>query len=314
MEVEVLNYGGIITSIKVPDSRGKIDDVVLGFKNPEDYQKEHPYFGCLVGRYANRIAKGIFELEGKTYKLAINNGPNSLHGGLKGFDKHFWDVTPGDSKLTLRRISPDGEEGYPGNLELIVTYSLSPENELLIEYKAMTDKTTHLNLTNHSYFNLNPMAGNILEHELMINAQKFTVVDPALTPTGELRDVRNGPMDFLQAHKIGQNLSEVPGGYDHNYVLMAQATHLKHAATLTERTSGRVMEVHTTQPGIQFYSGNFLDGTLEGKNGNRYQKHDGFCLETQHFPDSPNWPHFPSTKLAPSEIFESTTLYRFYTL
>lgn len=312
LELTFLNYGGIIQRLRVPDKNGKMDDVVLGFDEPEDYTKDHPYFGALIGRYANRIAKGRFQLEGKHYELAINNGPNSLHGGLIGFDRVLWEVkeNPDHFSYTLFHRSPHGHEGYPGNLDVEVTYTISKSRELIIDYKVTTDHATPVNLTNHAYFNLSGISEkNILEHELWINADKFTEVDSDLTPTGKLIDV-TGPMDFREHKTIGRDIDKVPGGYDHNYVL-SNIPLRDPKARLVDPQSGRMLEIFTTQPGIQFYSGNFLDGSLIGKNRIRYQKHQGLCLETQHFPDSPNHKHFPTTVLRPGEEFISKTIYKF---
>lgn len=318
MKVDVINYGGIITAIHAPDKNGKFEDVTLGFDAPSEYQKksEHPYFGALIGRYGNRIAKGKFTLDGKEYTLAVNNGPNALHGGLKGFDKVFWDVkqNQNENSLTLSYTSKDGEEGYPGNLKATVTYKLTDANELKIDYEATTDKPTPVNLTNHSYFNLSAdKKKGILDHVIMINADGYTAVDKDLTPTGETIKVAGTEMDFTTPKKIGQDISRVKegGGYDHNYVLRDWDGSLKMAATLHDPESGRMMEVWTTEPGIQFYSGNFLDGKLVGKKGDAYQKNDGLCLETQHFPDSPNHQNFPSTILRPGKLYKSSTVYKF---
>lgn len=314
MIVRISNYGGIVTSIVVPDKKGKFDDVVLGYDNLDGYLKDTPYFGAIVGRYANRIAKGKFTLDNIEYSLVTNNGPNHLHGGIKAFDKVIWNAeTYQDSSwaaLVLHYISEDGEEGYPGNLDVIVKYTLTNDNELKIDYKATTDKPTPINLTHHSYFNL---AGSvdldILEHTLWINAKKYIIVDETLIPTGELRDVE-GPMDFRSPKKIGAQIAEVPGGYDHTYVLKKQDK-LAVVATLTDSLSGRIIDVYTSEPGMQFYTGNFLDGTIIGKNGIAYKKHYGLCLETQHFPDSPNQIDFPNTILQPGEMYKQQTVYRF---
>ncbi len=317
LEVAITNYGGIITSILAPDREGHFEDVVLGFDSLGGYLSGHPYFGCIVGRYANRIARGKFELDGKIYKLATNNGPNHLHGGEEGFDKKIWkatDIVKSDSVyLVLEYTSPDGEEGYPGNLDVKVTYVLNNENELKIYYEAQCDKPTPVNLTNHSYFNLaGAGSGNILDHELMIEADKYTVVDETLIPTGELRPVENTPMDFKNSKKIGKDLDQVKGGFDHNFVLNNKGKFSK-VAEAFEPISRRVLEVFTSEPGIQFYSGNFLDGTETGKNNKTYHKHYGFCLETQHFPDSPNHPEFPEVILTPGEIYQHQTMYKFST-
>ena len=322
----ITNYGGILTSLLVPDKNGKMGDVVLGFDSVEGYtsalyEKESPYFGALIGRYGNRIAKGRFTIDGKSYSLPINNPPNSLHGGTRGFDRRVWQATPGTSTdgpaLTLVYQSKDGEEGYPGTLNVQVVYTLTDANVLRIAYTATTDKPTVLNLTNHSYFNLNHgPATDALGHELTLNAERFTPVDNTLIPTGALALVDATPMDFRQAHTIGERIAKVPGaapgGYDHNWVLAdAMRSELAPAATVYEPATGRTMAVYTDQPGIQFYSGNFLKGNLKGKGGVVYAQHYGFCLETQHFPDSPNVPRFPSTVLRPGKTFQSTTEYRF---
>jgi aldose 1-epimerase len=318
--IKVITYGGIITEIHVPDKDGKLDDVTLGFDSLKGYLAGHPYFGALVGRYANRIGKGRFTLDGKEYTLATNNGPNHLHGGTKGFDKVVWEATMHGVKtqgpyVTLHYLSRDGEEGYPGNLDLTVTYTWSDKNELTIDYTATADKPTPINLTNHAYFNLAGIhGGDILGHELMIPAEKYTPTDDTLIPTGKIEPVEGTPFDFRTQKAIGKDIAQIkadPVGYDLNYVLNNNDQKLVLAARVTEPKTGRVMEVHTTQPGIQFYSGNFLDGSLNGKGGVAYKKHYGFCLETQHFPDSPNHPNFPSTILKPGETFKSTTRYTF---
>lgn len=316
LEVHVTNFGGIITKILTRDKNGKLGDVTLGFDRAEDYEKnkQHPYFGALIGRYGNRIAKGRFTLEGKEYKLAVNNGPNHLHGGLKGFDKVFWETKQDGNKLTLSYISPDGEEGYPGKLKTIVTYELNDQDELKIEYLAETDKPTVINLTNHTYFNLSADKNQtILDHEIQIFADEITEVDKDLTPTGKFKKVAGTEMDFTQMKRIGQDIGKVKegGGYDHNYVLRGKMGELRKVAALHDPGTGRFMEVFTTEPGLQFYSGNFLDGKLVGKNKDAYKKNDGLCLETQHFPDSPNHPNFPSTVLRPGNKYTSTTIYKF---
>jgi aldose 1-epimerase len=311
-------------SLKVPDSKGALGDIVLGFDSLDGYLADNPFFGALVGRYGNRIAKGHFTLDGKEYTLPINNGANALHGGLKGFDKHIWTAKPGQGKdgqtLELTYVSKDGEEGYPGTLTATVTYTLTNANELRIHYQATTDKPTVLNLTNHSYFNLAGAGnGDILGHELMLNADKFTPVDKGLIPTGELRPVDGTPFDFRKATAIGARINaddeqiKLGGGYDHNFVLNGQAGTMRLAARATEPKSGRVLEVSTTEPGVQFYTGNFLDGTLHGKGGKVYNKRYGFCLETQHYPDSPNKPSFPSTVLRPGQKYDTTTVFKFST-
>ena len=314
---KITNYGAIVTSLIVPDKNGKFDDIVLGFDSLQDYLDGHPYFGAIVGRYGNRIAKGRFTLDGVEYTLATNNEKNHLHGGIKGFDKAVWDAEEFESNdgvgLKLSYISPDGEEGYPGNLSVKVAYTLTNNNELKIDYEAETDKATPVNITHHGYFNL-AGAGkkDVLDHKLQIDADKYTVVDETLIPTGELRNVENTPMDFKTPHLIGERIEQVPGGYDHNYVINNNGKMLK-VIEVYEQESGRIMEVLTTEPGVQFYSGNFLDGTNIGKGGKVYYKHYGFCLETQHFPDSPNQPDFPTTILKPGEKYGYTTIYRFLT-
>lgn len=322
MEVQITNFGGIVTSIKVPDRSGRVADVVLGFKNLDDYLKPHPSFGTAVGRFANRIAKGRFTLNGVEYKLAINNGENHLHGGIKGFDDVFWTAeeinTPAGPGVRLTYLSKDGEEGYPGNLKVTMTYTLTHRNELRIDYVATTDKDTVINLTHHSYFNLaGEGSGDILNHRLKLNAARFTPTDAGSIPTGELRSVRGTPFDFLMPHTIGERINQddeqlkFGNGYDHNFVLNGRMGALRQAAVVTDPSSGRIMEVWTTEPGIQLYTGNFLDGTLVGKAGHPYQRRTGFCLETQHYPDSPNKPNFPTTTLKKGATFKSTTIYRF---
>ena len=316
MKVSILNYGGTVTKIITKDKAGNDGDVVLGYDSLSgNLQKGNPYFGVLVGRYANRIAKGKFTLDGKTYQLAVNNGANTLHGGLKGFDKVVWTVEKlaGDSSLQLTYKSKDGEEGYPGNVVATVVYSLSAANELKIDYKATTDKATPINLTNHCYFNLSAGADStILNHELMLVADKYTPVDTSLIPTGKIDLVKGTAFDFTTAKLIGKDLASVVGGYDHNWVLNKTGKGLELAATVYHAASGRFMEVFTTEPGIQFYSGNFLDGTLTAtKGGKKYVQHAALCLETQHFPDSPNEPSFPSVILKPGETYTHTAVYKF---
>ena len=320
MEVTITNYGGAITAIKVPDRKGEFGDVVLGFNTLAEYLKNPRYFGAIIGRHANRIARGEFSLSGKTYRLTQNNGPNHLHGGNKGFDKVVWDAQEetgqAEAQLRLNYESADGEEGYPGNLSAAVTYKLLSTNELRIDYRATTDQDTIVNLTNHSYFNL---AGSdtILTHELMINADRFTPVAEDLIPTGEIREVRDSPMDFTRSVSIGATITEkydqlnFTGGYDHNFVLTKSDESLRLAARVYEAMSGRILEVLTTQPAIQFYSGNFLDGSVAGKGGTVYKKYAGFCLEPQHYPDSPNHPAFPTTVLKPGEEYSQTSVFRF---
>lgn len=316
LEVRMINYGGIITSIMAPDRNGKRDDVVLGHDSLEGYLHRSRYFGALIGRYANRIARGRFTLNAAEYQLAINNGQNHLHGGVRGFDKVIWDAQVLDDGVQLTYLSRDGEEDYPGNVKTTVTYRLDAANELRVDYYATTDRDTIINLTNHSYFNL-AGGGTILDHELQIEADAFTPIDETLIPTGEIRSVKGTPMDFTSPTAIGARIGDndsqlsLAGGYDHNFVLRGDRGTLRPAAKVYEAQSGRVMEVFTTQPGLQFYSGNFLDGSLVGKSGRAYTKNSGCCFETQHFPDSPNQPHFPSTVLRPSEKYHHTTIYRF---
>lgn len=308
VEVSITNYGGTVTSIKVPDRNGVFGDIVLGYDTIEEYMRNPRYLGALIGRYANRIAGGRFSLNGVEYQLAQNNnGANHLHGGMRGFDKRIWKVSETPASLHLEYFSPDGEESYPGNLTVAVDYSLNDQNELRIEYHATTDKDTIINLTNHSYFNL-AGHGTILDHELTLRADSFTPVSDELIPTGEIRAVDGTRMDFRTPRVISE------GGYDHNFVLNDwQLGSVRSVAKLREPKSGRVMEVFTTQPGIQFYSGNFLDGSLIGKGGVAYQKYAALCLETQHFPDSPNQPNFPSTVLRKGETYNETTIYKFTT-
>ena len=322
VEVKITNYGGIVVSLLVPDRNGKLDDVVLGYKTLKEYIKNSPYFGAIIGRYSNRIGKARFTLNSVECILAQNNGENHLHGGIKGFDKVVWDAEEvrGDDSvgLKLTYLSKDGEERYPGNLSVTVIYILTNNNELKINYSATTDKDTVVNLTNHSYFNLTGTGEwTILGHELMLNADRFTPVDDGLIPTGELRSVKGTPMDFTRPTAIGARIEQddeqlnLGPGYDHNWVLNNQNGSLALAARVYEPVYGRIMEVYTTQPGMQFYSGNFLDGTITGKNGKAYVKRFAFCLETQHFPDSPNKPDFPSTVLKPGEKYTQSTIYKF---
>ncbi len=316
MQVNIINYGGTITGIMVPDRNGNKGNVLLSYDSLSGYlQKGNPYFGALIGRYGNRIANAKFTLDGKNYTLAANNDGNALHGGLKGFDKVMWAVQklPGDSSLQLTYLSKDGEEGYPGNLSVKVVYTLTADNGLSIEYSATTDKATPINLTNHSYFNLSAgRDSTILGQKLKINANKFTEVNDKLIPTGKLPDVKGTPMDFTSEKTIGRDIQQVKGGYDHNWVLNRSGTGLERIATVYDSTSGRFMEVYTTEPGVQFYSGNFLDGTLTNTaNGAKYVKHAALCLETQHFPDSPNQPSFPSTILKPGQTYSHKTMYKF---
>jgi aldose 1-epimerase len=318
LTAKVMTYGATLVSLGVPDRNEDIADITLGCDDIEGYMAASPYFGSTVGRYANRIAKGKFALEGEEYTLATNNGENHLHGGIKGFDKVLWQAEPfREEKMVGVKFvyfSKDGEEGYPGNLACTVSYMLNDRNELNIVYEAETDKATPVNLTHHSYFNLAGQGeGDILAHELMIAANKYTPVDASLIPTGEIRAVADSPMDFTTPHAIGERIDQVEGGYDHNFVLRSDGGSLSLAASVYEPKTGRVMEVLTTEPGIQFYSGNFLDGTITGKAGKVYHQHYGFCLEPQHFPDSPNKPNFPSTILQPGAKYLTRTLFKFST-
>ncbi|HEX5082855.1 MAG TPA: aldose epimerase family protein [Blastocatellia bacterium] len=321
VEARITTYGGIIVSLKTPDRAGKLDDIVLGFDSLDEYLKGNPFFGAIAGRYANRIAKGRFTLNGAEYKLAVNNGENSLHGGIVGFDKVVWKARPVPTKegvaLELAYLSKDGEEGYPGNLSVKVVYTLTDKNELRIDYSATTDKDTVINLTNHSYFNLAGQgSGDILNHQLTINAKSFTPVDSTLIPTGELRPVKGTPFDFTQPTAIGARVNQddeqlkFGGGYDHNFVVDGQTGVLRRAAKAVDPSTGRVLEVWTTEPGVQFYIGNFLT-EMKGKAGKTYNKRYGFCLETQHFPDSPNKPDFPSAVLKKDGEYKTTTVFKF---
>ncbi len=319
LEAAITNYGARVVSLKVPDRTGKPADIVLGFDSLDGYLKENPYFGAVVGRYGNRIAHGKFKLNGHEYTLVRNNGENHLHGGTRGFDKRVWTAAPKPDGVLLTYLSKDGEEGYPGNLSVAVRYTLSA-NELKIDYEAKTDKDTVLNVTNHSYFNLAGQGeGDILQHRVTMRADRFNPVDKTLIPTGELRKVDGTPFDFRTPHAIGERIGQdneqikFGGGYDHNWVLNSQGGALSLAARVEEPTTGRAMEVLTTQPGIQFYTGNFLDGTLTGKSGKVYKRRYAFCMETQHYPDSPNHPAFPSVVLKPGEQYRSTTVFRFST-
>lgn len=318
---KITNYGGIVTSLMVPDRNGNLADVVLGYDNVDSYIENNPYFGALIGRYGNRIADGKFSLDGVEYTLAKNNGENHLHGGIKGYDKVVWSAKETKTNegvgLELTYLGPDGEEGYPGNLSITVIYTLTNNNELKVDYFATTDKKTVVNLTHHSYFNL-AGEGNILGHELMLNADRFTPVDEGLIPTGELRVIEGTPFDFTKATTIGARIDQddeqlrFGGGYDHNWVLnKSRSGIMTLAASLYDPKSGRLMEIFTTEPAIQFYAGNFLDGTITGKRGQIYLYRSGLCLETQHYPDSPNKPDFPSTVLNPGEEYRHTTIHKF---
>lgn len=319
--LQAITYGGIITALRVPDRNGRFDDIVLGFNELDGYLENDPFFGAIIGRYGNRIAKGSFALEDTTYKLATNNGPNHMHGGNKGFDKVLWTAAPveGSNAIAFTRTSPDGEEGYPGNLRVRVTYTLTDANELVVDYVATTDKATPVNLTQHSYFNLAGQAsGDILGHQLMLNADRYTPIDDTSIPTGEVAPVAGTPFDFRKPTAIGARINQDSHpqikngkGYDHNWVLNGKGEGRRLAARVVEPTTGRTLEVSTTEPAVQFYSGNLLDGTLTGKAGAIYKHRSGFCLETQHYPDSPNQPTFPSTILRPGSEYKTTTVFTF---
>ncbi len=322
VELKITNYGGIVTSLKVPDKQGEFDDVVLGYDSLSSYLEETPYFGAIVGRYANRIAQAKFTLDGQEYSLAQNNGENTLHGGLIGFDKVVWETeeiqTDNEVGLRLRYLSEDMEEGYPGNLEVEVHYTLDNENAFKIDYKATTDKKTVVNLTHHSYFNLKgKIDSDILDHFVTINASRFLPVDNNLIPTGELWEVTGTPFDFTQPKAIGERINDdneqlkLGIGYDHCWVIDRENDDMIIVASVMEPTSGRIMEVYSTEPGIQLYTGNFLNGTITGKDGAVYNHRYGFCLETQHYPDSPNKPEFPSVVLEPGDTYQSSTVYKF---
>lgn len=316
----VIDYGAILTELHVPDRNGSFADVVLGFDDLQGYLERSPFFGATVGRVANRIAKGAFTLNDKQYQLAANNGPNALHGGVKGFDKHVWEAEPLDGDEPAVRFtyrSHDGEEGYPGALTAAVTMTLTDDNELRLDYAATAEADTPVNLTNHSYFNLaGEGSGDVLEHVVVLHADRYTPTDDTLIPTGELAPVAGTPFDFTAPHTIGERIGELarfPGGYDHNFVLTAGGGAPVLAARAYEPRSGRVMELRTTQPGVQFYTGNFLDGTIRGKGGHAYPRYGAFCWEAQHFPDAVNHPHFPSVVLRPGERYRQTAAYRFLT-
>lgn len=320
VSVQAITYGGIITSIAAPDRNGAIADIVLGFDSIDGYLTDHPYFGAIIGRYGNRIAKGRFTLDGQTHELATNNDANHLHGGVRGFDKHIWQAEPlvGKNGVAFTRTSPDGEEGYPGTLTVRVSYELTDRNQLIVEYHGTTDKATPVNLTQHSYFNLaGAGSGDILGHTLMLNADRFTPVDGTLIPTGEIANVEATPFDFRQPTAIGTRIKQphpqlkYGQGYDHNWILNRRGEGLQMAAIALDPVSGRTLEITTTEPGIQFYAGNFLDGTLTGKGGHVYQHRAGFCLETQHYPDSPNQPDFPTTVLQPGQQYKTSTVFTF---
>jgi aldose 1-epimerase len=324
VEIRAMNYGGIIVSMRVPDRKGQFADIVLGHDTLDGYIPNPPYIGAVVGRYANRIANGTFTLDGKTYTLPKNDGPNTLHGGVnRTFDRVVWDdeaLPDGKNGVAFTFLSKDGEEGFPGNLKIKVTYTLTDANELVVDYEATTDKATPINVSQHSYFNLaGEGTGDILNHEVRLNADRFTPVDKNLIPTGELRPVKGTPLDFTTPTKIGARIDDnydqivLGHGYDHNFVINRKGRGLVLAARVYEPTTGRVLEVSTTQPGVQFYTGNFLDGTVTGKQGHVYKRRYGFCLETQHFPDSPNHPQFPTSILRPGETFHETTVFKFST-
>jgi len=317
MQLSIINYGGTITKLTAPDKNGKFGDVVLGYDSLSGYlQRGNPYFGALIGRYGNRIGKATFTLDGQTYNMDKNDGANSLHGGNKGYDKVVWTAEKqGDNSLKLTYHSKDGEGGYPGNLDVTVVYTLQADNAVKIDYTATTDKATPVNLTNHAYFNLSAGTDStILNNEIQINADKYTPVDAGLIPTGQLADVKGTPFDFTSSKPIGRDIAQVKGGYDHNWVLNKKGNTLEKIVTLHHPASARVMEVYTTEPGVQFYTGNFLNGRLTNtKGGAKYVKNAALCLETQHFPDSPNHPNFPSTILKPGETYKSTTVYKFST-
>jgi len=323
MTAKIITYGAVVVSLTAPDKSGKYEDVVLGYDNIEGYAADRAYFGAIVGRYGNRIARGKMTIDGKEYQLAINNPPNSLHGGVVGFNKKIWtvdgaNVTKNGPAITMTLVSNDGEENYPGTVKLKVVYTLTNNDELSIVYTGATDKTTVLNPTNHSYFNLSgDMNNTILDHEVMIAADKTTPVDRGLIPLGNFADVAGTPMDFRTAKKIGRDINadyeqlKIAGGYDHNWAMNTYDKKVRLIATVYEPNSGRFMKVLSDQPGVQFYTGNFLDGRVKGKNGVMYKKRSGLCLEAQHYPDSPNKPQFPTTLLKPGEIYHQTTIYKF---
>jgi aldose 1-epimerase len=323
MEAEIMTFGGIVRSLKVPDKSGKLGDVVLGYDDLDGYLTNSPYFGAIVGRYGNRIAKGQFSIEGRLYSLATNNGPNALHGGFKGFDKVVWEAQVGTtthgSELELTYTSIDGEEGYPGTLSVKAIYSVTEDNALRLDVTATTDKKTVVNITHHSYFNLAGQ-GDVLNHLVYLNSDAFTPVDSTLIPTGEFRNVDGTPFDFRRPTPIGARIEQndqqlkFGNGYDHNWIINNGTGKLTIQARVTEPVTGRTMEVWSTEPGLQFYSGNFLDGTIKGKRGRGYRFRNGFCMEPQHFPDSPNHPNFPSVVLRPDEVYHNTIIYRFSTM
>ncbi|MCG6987123.1 MAG: galactose mutarotase [Gemmatimonadetes bacterium] len=326
IQVRAMTYGGVIVSLKTPDRTGELGDIVLGYDDLAHYVADSPYFGAIIGRYANRIAKGRFTLDGKTYQLPVNDGPNSLHGGTKGFDKRVWDAhsvqTDSTVGVVFHRVSPDGEEGYPGTLDVTVTYTLKDDDELVIDYRATTDEDTPVNLTQHSYFNLDGAGnGDVLGQELMVNADSYTPIDSTFIPTGQIAPVAGTPFDFRTLTAIGARIDDDnqqlkwAGGYDHNFVLnrpdSLPADALVHAVHAVDPKSGRTLDVYTTEPGIQIYTGNFLDGTITGKDGKVYVHRGAFTVETQHYPDSPNEPSFPSTILHPGQTYQSRTVWKF---
>jgi aldose 1-epimerase len=321
---KITDYGGIVVSLKVPDRDGKLDDVVLGYDDISGYQTDKAYLGAVAGRYANRICKGKFSIDGQHYQLATNNQPNHLHGGVRGFDKRLWTPTAtmqnGQPQLKLEYLSVDGEEGYPGNLQVSMTYTLTQKNELKIEYQATTDKPTICNLTHHGYWNLaGPESDSVLDHQTQFYCDKFTPIDETSIPTGELQDVKGTPFDFSAPHKIGERIDadhrqiKIGKGYDHNLVINGEAGTLRPVARIYEEKSGRVMELLTTDVGVQFYSGNFLNGSIIGRNGKPFARRGAICLESQRFPDSPNQADFPSAILRPGEVYQKVTVYRFST-
>ncbi|HKK44875.1 MAG TPA: aldose epimerase family protein [Balneolaceae bacterium] len=314
MEVQITNYGARVTNIRTPDRDGQMGSVVLGFDSLKKYRPVKTYFGAIIGRYANRIANAKFSIDGKEYTLPANDGDNTLHGGTRGFESQLWNANPMDNgSLKLSYLSKDGEEGFPGNVHVNVTYTLTQDNELKIEYEATTDKATPINLTNHSYFNLSGHPDQtVMDQELKINADHYTPVNDELIPTGEIASVKGTPFDFTEFHTVGSRFDQTKGGYDHNFVLnRTESDSLFHAATVYSPSSGREMKVFTTQPGVQFYSGNFLDGSLVGQNGYHFVQHGALCLETQHYPNSPNQSNFPNTILKPGQTYHQVTVYQF---
>ena len=314
VRARVINFGAILAGLDAPDRDGRAVDVTLGYDTLAGWEADASYLGATVGRYANRIGGARFTLDGRDCALAANDGANSLHGGAVGFNKRVWSARPVEDGVKLTYLSPDGEEGYPGNLSVTVTYTLSEAGELRIDYTAATDRPTVCNLTNHAYWNLSgPVAGSVLDHVLTLGANQYTPVDDTLIPTGELRDVAGGPLDFTSPHALGERIGQVPGGYDHNFVVRRDGEGCVLAARVVDPATGRVMEVHTTEPGIQLYTGNFLDGSITGKAGLAYAPHGGFCLEAQKYPDTPNQPAFPPATLRPGETYRQTTVHKFST-